>query len=192
MSTARAKQRLRQTLCQTRENLSLAFQRESSEKICHQIIELKQFHLAKTISLYWPQQGEVDLRPLWHYAVDEGKECSFPVINPDKTLSFVAATPKTDFSKNRYGIPEPHPSQNKMIGIDNIDMMLTPLVAFDHLGTRLGMGGGYFDRTLAANRPKLLLGVAYEFQRQAFLSPEEWDIRLDAVITEKTIYWIPS
>ena len=66
------------------------------------------------------------------------------------------------------------------------------MVAFDIHGTRIGMGKGYYDKTLATVRPKLLVGVAYEFQRLAFISPQIWDVKLDAIITEKNIYWSQS
>ena len=64
-----------------------------------------------------------------------------------------------------------------------------PAMAFDGQGTRLGMGGGYYDRTLAHHRPKLLIGIAYDVERQPFIEADAWDIPMDAVITERTIYW---
>jgi len=184
------KKLLRQTLCQLRKNLSAEYQQEASRKICDKLRHLNAFQTAKTISFYWPQKGEIDLNGLWQSALKQQKQCYFPIVRTDKTLSFGLATSNTPFVKNHYGIPEPQEASNEMIDVDNLDIMLIPLVAFDHLGTRLGMGGGYFDRTLAIKRPALLIGVAYEFQRQPILTRNVWDIGLDAVITEKTIDWI--
>ena len=62
------------------------------------------------------------------------------------------------------------------------------MVAFDNYGTRIGMGAGYYDRTLAPHLCKLLIGVAYEFQRMEFIEPKAWDVQLDVVITERNVY----
>ena len=56
----------------------------------------------------------------------------------------------------------------------------------------MGMGKGYYDRTLGNHRPKSLIGVAYEFQRQTFIEPQNWDVPLTAIITEQQMYWSRS
>lgn len=182
-------QAIRKTCQNVRKQLSVDFQRHMSNKICNRIRAMNQYRYAKHIALYHALNGEVDLSSLWRSAPLHGKFCYFPVINDDCTLSFLPATPASSFRLNRYGILEPEADPIHTIKPEAIDLILTPLVAFDSQGTRLGMGKGFYDRTLAHQRPKLLVGVAYEFQHQPFIEPQPWDVRLDAIATETTIYW---
>lgn len=182
-------QAIRKTCIDVRKQLSADYQRHTSNKICNRIRAMSQYRYAKHIALYHALNGEVDLSNLWRSAPLHGKFCYFPKMNGDGSLSFLPATPASSFQLNHYGILEPDVDLLHAIKPDAIDLMLTPLVAFDSQGTRLGMGKGCYDRTLAQQRPKLLVGIAYEFQHQAFIEPQPWDIRLDATVTETTIYW---
>ncbi len=133
--------------------------------------------------------GEIDLGSLWRSAPLQGKYCYFPALNGDNTLSFLPATPTSAFHENRFGIKEPVIGREHALTPAEIDLMFIPLVAFDTRGTRLGMGAGYYDRTLAHSRSPLLIGAAYEFQRQSFIKAETWDVPLDVMITEHAVYW---
>lgn len=183
------KQALRQTLRGIRENLSVAYRQKSSAQVCARIKKLNQYRYAKRIALYHPARGEIDLGAIWQSAPLQGKFCYFPAITPEKSLSFLPATPATPFRKNPYGIAEPDVELSKAIKPEDLDLIFVPLVGFDEQGTRLGMGAGYYDRTFAQKKHPLLIGVAYEFQRQFFIVPHEWDIPLQAVITPTTTYW---
>lgn len=91
--------------------------------------------------------------------------------------------------KNRWGIIEPIP-QTPPTPVQHIDVILVPLVAFDRNGNRLGMGAGFYDRALqplrhrAFKRP-FLLGVAHHFQQAKSLTPQAWDVALDAILTDR-------
>jgi 5-formyltetrahydrofolate cyclo-ligase len=185
----RFKQIIRQTCQQTRKKLPLAFQRNASQKICNQISQLEQYRYAKRVALYKAVNGEIDLGSIWRSAPLQGKYCYFPALNEDCTLAFLPATPSSAFRTNRFGIEEPDIEQEQAVLPADLSVMFIPLVAFDPRGTRLGMGAGYYDKTLALSRPPLLVGVAYEFQHQSFIEPEAWDIPLDMIITDKTVYW---
>lgn len=113
-------------------------------------------------------------------------------MNREKKLSFLPATPATSFKNNSHGIPEPDVELSKAIAVTALDLIFVPLLAFDNHCTRIGMGGGYYDRTLAKENHPLLIGVAYEFQHQTWLEPQEWDIPLTAVVTQTTIRWAKS
>ena len=95
---------------------------------------------------------------------------------------------------NRYNILEPELKNAELIAAENLDLVLVPLVAFDLSGNRLGMGAGFYDTTFSflnnIKRPSkpYLLGLAYEWQKLATLEKENWDITLDAVITDQTFY----
>jgi 5-formyltetrahydrofolate cyclo-ligase len=180
---------IRQTCLGIRSQLLPTFQRTHSTKICNHIRALNQYRYAKHIALYHAINGEVDLGNLWRSAPLHGKYCYFPVMNDDLTVSFLPATPASDFYLNHYGILEPNTPPHHAISPDKLDIIFAPLVAFDEYGTRVGLGKGFYDRTLANIRPKLLMGVGYEFQKQPFLEPKSWDVRLDAITTDKKTYW---
>ena len=100
--------------------------------------------------------------------------------------------------KNRYGIPEPaHPNKARNFPLRSLDLVLMPLVGFDTQGNRLGMGGGYYDRSFAFLhrhshwRKPHLMGTAYEFQRLSKLDAQPWDVPLDAIVTEANLYKVP-
>lgn len=182
-------QAIRQTCLNVRTQLTSDFQRRQSNKICNRIRALNQYRYAKHIALYHAFNGEVDLGNIWRSAPLHGKYCYFPKINDDSTLSFLPATPASNFYPNQYGILEPDVDPFHAISPDALDILFTPLVAFDDYGTRLGMGKGFYDKTLAQQRPRLLMGVAYEFQHQPYIEPQPWDIRLDVIATETELYW---
>jgi len=153
------------------------------------ILTLPCYQTAKTVALYQSFDGEVSLQTLYLDALKQGKQCYFPVMNGDKTLSFFTATEETVFQLNTYAIQEP-PREGKIpVALEGLDMVFLPVVAFDGQGTRIGMGQGYYDRTFHHPSHSLLIGVAYELQYQPFIMPEPWDVPLQAVVTEKTIYW---
>lgn len=180
---------LRNTMKQVRSKLSDPFQATSSNQVCARIRTLEQYRQAKRIALYFAVNGEVNLHSLWSSAPLQGKYCYFPVLNEQSTLSFLPATPATTFKRNHYGIPEPDVSLDLALPIEELDLIIMPLVAFDIKCTRLGMGAGYYDRTLENRKKAFFLGVAYQFQRVDFINAEPWDVPLDAVVTQKAIYW---
>lgn len=185
-------QALRKTCLDIRKALSIDMQHHLSNKICNRIRSLNQYRHAKRIALYHATNGEVDLGSIWRSAPLHGKYCYFPVMSHEHSLLFLPATPATAFSRNQFGILEPETDSEHAIAPNELDLIIAPLVAFDPYGTRLGMGKGYYDQTLATLKPHLLLGVAYEFQLHPYIAPKPWDVRLDAVVTEKNIYWSPK
>jgi 5-formyltetrahydrofolate cyclo-ligase len=129
-------------------------------------------------------------------ALKAGKQVYLPVLRnrPSNSLWFTAYRPGDRLVNNCYGIPEPVMHSRRIVMPWSLDMVFVPLVAFDRSGNRLGMGGGYYDRTFAFRRmrshwrgPKLI-GLAHEFQRVEQLLNQVWDIPLDGVITEQRIY----
>ena len=96
--------------------------------------------------------------------------------------------------KNSYGIPEPLSKGNRPAC--NLDIVLMPLVAFDKQGNRLGMGGGYYDKTFAFKRQTLwrkkpiLVGLSHHFQQVDELNNDNWDIPLTAIVTNQKIWHI--
>lgn len=187
--THSSKQTLRSTCKSARLNRTSEETMAASEHISTLILAWRPFLKANSIALYQAIKGEIDLSILWKSAIESKKACYFPAINEDQTLSFLPATPSTPLTKNRFGIAEPNIERSQALLPAQIDIIFLPLVAFDEHGTRLGMGAGYYDRTLAHARPPLLVGVAYEAQRQPFIEADAWDVPMDVVVTERSIYW---
>ncbi len=184
------KQALRSRFKTMRQELSDMARTEASKALCARIQKLPVYQRARHIGLYYAVRGEISLAPLWKAACTEKKTCYMPVTNTElNTLLFLPATPDTPQTRGVYHIPEPCVSHHLARTPGTFDLIITPLVAFDSHGTRLGTGGGYYDRTLAHERPACLLGAGYAFQYAAHLTPEPWDIPLDGIVTEETTYW---
>lgn len=183
------KSNLRQICLKKRKILSSLEQHNASHKICKQISELAAYQHAQHIGLYAAVNREIDLTELWHKAQETGKNCYFPAITSKQTLLFLPTTITTPWRHNQFKILEPDISIIHARPPNQLDLLIAPLVAFDTAGTRLGMGAGYYDRTLAHTRPALFLGVAYAFQQQPYLNAENWDIPLDGIITPEQIFW---
>nr|VFK20302.1 MAG: 5,10-methenyltetrahydrofolate synthetase [Candidatus Kentron sp. LPFa] len=124
-----------------------------------------------------------------------GKKAYLPVLH-GKGLWFLPFDANTPLVCNKYGIPEPALSSDSRCIPQALDLVLTPLVAFDGMGRRLGMGGGYYDRTFAYLLRRrvfvkpMLVGVAYAFQQVATPLPKNpWDVPLDGVVTDNGWLW---
>ncbi len=136
-----------------------------------------------TLGFCWPYRGEPDLRGFvadW-LAAAGGRRAALPwVCARDMPLVFLRWTPEAPMRAGAYGIPVP--AQHTPL---TPDLVLVPLNAFDAQGYRLGYGGGYFDRTLAALAPApTTIGVGFELGRVASILPEPHDRPLDWIVTE--------
>lgn len=129
-------------------------------------------------------RGEFDAQALVSLLIERGWRAAMPIVEaPDAPMSFRHWTPGVAMGVDRYGIPIPAAGEAV-----TPDLVLLPLVAFDRQGFRLGYGGGYFDRTLAALVPRpLSIGVGFELARVEDIRPQQHDIRLDAIVTEAGI-----
>ncbi|WP_367606377.1 5-formyltetrahydrofolate cyclo-ligase [Legionella sp. W05-934-2] len=184
----RVHQIIRQNLRQIRSKLSPSCQMKASQHVCEKIKRLKVFRYAKKIALYHAINGEISLDILWKSAPYQGKFCYFPALKDNKSLCFLPTTPATDKQDNRFGIPEPNVCHTQAIPVEDLDIIFMPLVAFDKMGNRLGMGAGYYDKTLAGIQGPLLVGVAYQFQQLDHIKTHSLDIPLHAIITDKMIF----
>ena len=134
-----------------------------------------------TIAFCWPIQNEPDLRPLLREWLAQGVSPCLPVVvAPGQTLAFRPWHPDTPLSPDRYGIPTPQSGD-----FVTPDILLLPCNAFDAAGYRLGYGGGFFDRTLAALPEALAIGVAYASAELPALLPGPFDLPLAAIVTEQ-------
>jgi 5-formyltetrahydrofolate cyclo-ligase len=186
---------LRLSLRQLRRQIANEQCRAAQRAVFDAVLSLPLYRSAQRLGGYWASDGELDTSALLTQAQADGKNTYLPIITALKQpLAFAPFTDTTLMQPNRYGIPEPQVSQNQLIQANELDLVLTPLVAFDDAGRRLGMGGGFYDRSfeLSAKRP-FLLGVAFELQHVDYALPQrDWDVRLDAAVTEAGIYHWPN
>lgn len=180
---------LRLEIRQRRLSLTASEREAAADIICKTIEKWPRYQDAKTLALYQHFSGEIDLSAVWYSCQLLGKICCFPVITADKRLLFLPVNKETVFKKNKFGIQEPQLPSSQAIPPKELELVFVPLVAFDSMGTRLGMGAGFYDRTFAGMISPPLIGVAYEFQKQPFIEPKPWDVPLSAIITEKKLYW---
>jgi 5-formyltetrahydrofolate cyclo-ligase len=187
---------LRRYLRAQRLALSSAEQRHHSRALSRLLGRQLFFLRARRIGAYWSGNGEIDPFPLLRVAHSRRKRCFLPVLRPHprRKLWFLEYRTGDALRKNRLGIPEPR-LRNRRIRLPwALDLLLVPLVGFDAECNRIGMGGGYYDRTLAYLRQRqhwrrpLLVGIAHECQRVEALETNPWDVPLDMVATEKRIY----
>ncbi len=185
---------LRQTIRQQRRALSFSESVTCAEQLAQHAARHPLLLRSTRIAAYLATDGEIDPMPLLETLWSAGKQVYLPVLVPfsRQKLWFARFNPGDMLACNRFGIPEP--VRRCLIKPCALDLVLTPLVAFDVSGHRVGMGGGFYDRTFAFLQQRQywkkpgLLGLAYEFQKQDRIKPNNWDVSLDAIATELHIY----
>jgi len=184
------KHHIRQHLRKQRNSLSPLQQIKAAKSCAQKSIQLAAIQNANNIALYLKNDAELDPQPLIE-ALWKLNKCLFLPVIKDFTnglLHFAPYFPNSPMTHNKYGIAEPITDQS--IAISSIDVIFIPLVGFDEDGNRLGMGGGFYDRSLAgiSSENTLKVGLAYQQQKIDSLPSEDWDQPLDMIITESTIY----
>ncbi|MDD5329644.1 MAG: 5-formyltetrahydrofolate cyclo-ligase [Sulfuricella sp.] len=189
------KRELRAVLRRARRKIAPAQRRHAADNLRRVAVTQGLLLKPGRIGFYSATAEEMDLLPLLNQALDLGKSCFLPVVPRrfQRRLGFSRLTPLPRWYLNRFGIDEhwsPRP-----VRAWQLDLLFVPLVGFDEACHRLGMGGGFYDASLAylrrrtAWRKPLLVGVGYECQKVAQVPADPWDMHLDAVITERKIYW---
>jgi len=187
---------LRQQIRAQRRFLSIQQQKLHSYGVAKQLTRSTLFLRSQRIAFYLSADGEIDPTSILNRAHSMGKECFLPVLHKGskKRLWFCKYQPGDKLTPNRFGINEPGHHKHPPVKPWGLDLILMPLVAFDADCNRLGMGGGYYDRTLnfllARNRwhSPYLVGIAHDCQKVASLPIQSWDVPLQIVITESTFY----
>lgn len=150
------------------------------------------FQQSRHIACYIAYGSEFLTRPLIETIWQEGKICYLPVLTDTKSLQFVQYNAGDELQPNQHFIPEPVNHQHS-IQPEKLDLVITPLVAFDLQGNRLGTGGGYYDRTFAFMythpvKAPFLLGLGFDMQQSDAIPSEPWDIKLNGVLTETRVF----
>ena len=172
---------LRKSFKKLRENLSNNEVKNLSALVNTNLINQNEYKEASNIGYYYPINNEVFINTV------KGKIYSYQKINGNK-LNFFNDSIK--FSVNQYGIKEPANSQQ--VQLDELDICLVPLIAFNDKLFRIGYGGGFYDQTFSciskSKKKPILIGLGYDFLKSEINFQTQEDVRLDKIITEKGIY----
>ncbi|GAC21456.1 5-formyltetrahydrofolate cyclo-ligase [Paraglaciecola arctica] len=188
------RQKIRTEYRNKRQALSAQQQSTAANNLLTTCLSSTTLAQAKTIACYIANDGEIDPKAIIEYCWQHGKSVLLPVLHPFSKghLLFVEYHPNSATRKNCYGIEEPIVTTTNLCPLTNIQLILTPLVAFDAQGNRLGMGGGYYDRTLAPIRRDLLstqlIGLAHNCQQTDILLTDSWDIPLNGIATPEQYF----
>lgn len=175
----------RETLIARRENLDPALRCTWGERMTALLEEAFPDLAGRVVAFCWPYKGEFDPRFAVRHWRDRGATAALPeVVAPRQPLRFRKWWPGAPTAPGVYDIPVPAGTE-----IVVPDAAVVPMNGFDGEGYRLGYGGAYFDRTLAALDPRpLAIGVAFEFARLRTIFPQPHDIPMDFIVTEAGIY----
>ena len=176
--------KLRAALSQDRLN-------KAADALCERLIALPEYQRSQHIAAYFAVNGEIGLDPLIDHALASGKNIYLPNLD-QQSLRFSPYFRDQKMRINKFKLPEPDVSDDEMLQPGELDLVLAPLVVFDADCNRIGMGGGFYDRSFAFRKQGIdkpvLIGVAHEIQKVDRLIPQEWDVRLDKVVTDQAVY----
>ena len=191
---------LRRRLRTLRRALDVRAQAAHAAAIIRHLRRTRLLPAAGRVALYVAADGEPDLRALMTGPLARRRRWYLPVLrgHAPGRLWFVRHRAGEPMRANRFRIPEPARRRRRIQPLHALDVILLPLVGFDADCNRLGMGAGFYDRSLAPlcrrrhwQRPRLI-GIAHDCQRVAQLVPRPWDVPLDAVVTESRVYRRPG
>lgn len=188
LSTMQNRQQLRSEIRRRRQALTAAEQQHAATALVQQVLQHPSLMALQHFALYLTNEGEINTAPLIHAFLAAGKNLYLPVLHPFAAgyLLFQHYQPQTPLQPNRFGIAEPVLNCAEIKPLAELDVIFTPLVAFDSQGQRLGMGGGFYDRTLAQlpfDATTTVIGLAHDCQQVTAVPVEAWDQPLDAIFT---------
>ncbi|MEJ8322856.1 5-formyltetrahydrofolate cyclo-ligase [Kosakonia sacchari] len=187
-----SRQEIRKVIRQRRRELTPEQQTHFAQQAAARMMAYAPVVMAHSVALFLSFDGELDTQPLIEQLWRSGKRVYLPVLHPFSpgNLLFLYYHPHSELIVNRLKIQEPRLDVRDVLPLNQLDVLITPLVAFDEQGQRLGMGGGFYDRTLQNWREYGLqpVGYAHDCQGVEKLPVEEWDIPLPAVVTPSRIW----
>ncbi len=167
--------------------LSPLQQQLAAKRLCQKVVALPEFKRAKNLSIYHAMFGEIQTDEIIAVALNRNKRVFLPVIlPPSRLLRFHSLKKFQKLKRNHFGIPESFHGKN--IAIQNLSLVLMPLVAFDKKGNRIGMGGGFYDFTFQHLNEKrfrktLLIGLAHRCQEVDNIETQSWDVKANRILS---------
>ena len=177
---------------QCRRSISVARRAIYSRKIARRVAAHPLIQAAGTVALFLSFDGEADTTPVIERLWQQKKQLCLPALHPFcyGNLFFLRYSAATVLVMNRLKIPQPVLDVRQLLSLAQIDIVLTPLVAFNCHGQRLGMGGGFYDRTLQnwQRDGPYPIGLAYDCQQVEYFPVQPWDVPLAGVITPSRVW----
>jgi 5-formyltetrahydrofolate cyclo-ligase len=183
-----AKRELRHRLAARRRAVPRTHAAAAAEACAAHLLGEPAVREARRVALYAALPDELPTRPLFEALGGLDLERLLPRIRPGRVLDFVRVARWEDLSPGRFGVPQP-PSEAASVILGRGDLILTPGLAFDRQGWRLGRGGGYYDRTFASLKGPRLVGLGYAFQLLAAVPHDSHDRPVDAIVSERGWLW---
>ncbi|MBX3708383.1 MAG: 5-formyltetrahydrofolate cyclo-ligase [Gammaproteobacteria bacterium] len=190
-SNTETKLQLRKYFREIRSQIKMEYRQYAAQAANLHFTHLPMFKQSQHIACYLYAKDEFDASPIIQTIWQSQKACYLPILtgSKDNSLLFSRYNDGDALHLNRYSILEPADISH-VISPENLDMVITPLVAFDLQGHRLGAGGGYYDRTFAFLRTGFhekpyIIGLAYAAQQADLLPSDSWDVPLNGMVTEK-------
>jgi len=182
-----SRQQLRSQLRERRRAIPAAERIAAAEALATQLLRLPFLPDTGDVAGYWAMDGEIALH-VFQLRLPPGLRWCLPVLDGE-VLRFAPWRPGEPLAGNRFGIPEPEVPRARLLAAEQMALVVLPLVGFDVHGQRLGMGGGWYDRSFAFRRhgaaPPWLVGAGFAAQQVDSLAARSWDVPLDAVCSER-------
>jgi len=160
----------------------------NAAKLAVLVETLEVYQVATHVAAYIAIQGEISVEPIMRAAT--AKQFYLPILRGEQ-MAFAPWQIDQPLVERKYGLQEPDCDESCWMDARELDLVLAPLVVFDDQCNRIGQGGGYYDRTFEFTKsgfqPKLV-GVAHQSQREPSLDPQPWDIPLDYIVTEQSVF----
>ena len=186
MTKAEDKQRLRRVIRELERQLSPRYKEASSRAIAAHLLAMPEYQAAGTVFCFVGSEREIDTRPILEDALAAGKRLCVPLCTGPGIMELRQVTTLDQLVPDAYGIPEP-PAAAPEVDMDEVDFAVLPCVACNHLGQRLGRGGGYYDRFLSGYRGGTVLLCREKLIREE-IPLEPWDMPVPWVLTERGLY----
>lgn len=183
---------LRKSFLKKRDELDYDTRIQNDKIILRNLIGLKEYRDANAIMCFVSFRSEVDTHDLIEESLRRGKRVIVPVVKrEDNTLILCEIKSFLELKKGYMGILEPEIKESNIVEPNAIDLCFVPGAVFDDFGFRIGYGGGYYDRLIPQMREDAVkIGICYDIQRVEKLSPDEYDQKVDIIVTEKDILTI--
>lgn len=172
-----------------RDRIPIELKGSKDASIKQRLLALPEFLSARSVLFYASFRSEVETSGIIRESLSMGKRAILPKVDKENhRLQLCEIKSISELTKGHMGIPEPSPSKEKIMILEDIDLVIVPGAGYDCKGNRLGYGGGYYDKLLAERKKKMLIiALAYEEQLVDAIPAEKHDVRADIIVTDQRV-----